>query len=196
MDLSVNEGEPGWVRALSRVVGAIDGLCRWSGHIVAIATLATVLFCFATVYLRYVMGQGLIWLQEAYVWTHVFVIVLGAGYTMMSGGFVRVDVFYSNWSNRRRAISDLVMTLLLLVPFLWVFGSGVWVFFSASYKADEGSLNPGGLPDYWVLKGALVGFIGLIALQGLAFVLRGVLVIAGHERFALQHAGHGADQNL
>jgi len=196
MDRSGSGAEPAWVRALGRAVGAIDALCRWSGHIVAFGTLATVLLCFATVYLRYVMGQGLIWLQESYVWTHVIVIVLGAGYTMMSGGFVRVDVFYSNWPDRKRAISDLVMTVVLLVPFLWVFGSGVWVFFSASYAADEGSLNPGGLPDYWLLKGTLVGFVGLIALQGLAFVLRGILVIAGHERFALQHGGHGAEQNL
>jgi len=196
MDQSGTEAGGTWVRVLGGTVNAIDGLCRWSGYVVAFATLATVIFCFASVYLRYVLGFGLIWLQEAYVWTHVIVIVLGAGYTMMSGGFVRVDVFYSNWSDRKRATSDLIMTLLLLVPFLWVFGSGVWNFFMASYAADEGSLNPGGLPDFWLLKGALVGFIGLIALQGLAFVLRGILVIAGHERFALHHAGHGADQNL
>jgi len=185
-----------WVRAFGGIIGAIDGLCRWSGYVVAFATMATVIFCFASVYLRYVLGYGLIWLQEAYVWTHVIVIVLGAGYTMMSGGFVRVDVFYSNWSNRKRSISDMIMTVVLLVPFLWVFGAGVWNFFAASYAADEGSLNPGGLPNFWLLKGALVGFIGLIALQGLAFVLRGLLVVAGHSRFALHHGGHGADQNL
>jgi len=184
------------VRATGGIVRAIDGLCKWSGYIVAFATLATVLLCFATVYLRYVMGSGLIWLQEAYVWTHVIVIVLGAGYTMMSGGFVRVDVFYSKWSDRRRSVTDLVMTLVLLVPFLWVFGAGVWNFWSASYAADEGSLNPGGLPDLWLLKGALVGFIGLIALQGLAFVLRGILVMAGHGHYALNHAGHAAEQTL
>jgi len=196
MDQSGDGAEPAWVRALGGTVGAIDLTCRWSGYIVAFATLATVLLCFATVYLRYVMGMGLIWLQESYVWTHVIVILLGAGYTMMSGGFVRVDVFYSNWPDRRRAISDLLMTLLLLVPFLWVFGSGVWVFWGSSFRADEGSLNPGGLPDYWLLRGALLGFIILIALQGLAFVLRGVLVIFGHERFALRHAGHDADQSI
>jgi TRAP-type mannitol/chloroaromatic compound transport system permease small subunit len=66
------------------------------------------------------------------------VIVLGAGYTMMSGGFVRVDVFYANWDDRRRALSDLVMTLLLLVPFLVVFGGAVWTFWTASYASDEG----------------------------------------------------------
>lgn len=190
------ETEPGWVRATARAVAALDGVCRWSGYVVAWATLATVLLCFATVYLRYVMGQGLIWLQESYIWTHVAVIVLGAGYTMMSGGFVRVDVFYAAWDDRRRALSDLVMTLLLLVPFLIVFGASVWTFWTASYASDEGSLNPGGMGNYWILKGALLGFILLVALQGAAFVLRSVLVLAGHERYALGHAGHSADQTL
>lgn len=184
--------EPGWVRASARVVAAIDGLCRWSGYLVAWATLATVILCFATVYLRYVMGTGLIWLQEAYVWTHVIVIVLGAGYTMMTGGFVRVDVFYTTWSVRKRALSDMVMTLLLLVPFLTIFGIGVWTFFSSSYAADEGSLNPGGVGNYWILKGTLLGFLVLIGLQGGAFVLRGAMVLAGYERHALPYGGHGA----
>jgi TRAP-type mannitol/chloroaromatic compound transport system permease small subunit len=142
------------------------------------------------------MGVGLIWLQEAYIWTHVVVIVLGAGYTMMTGGFVRVDVLYSRWSVRRRALSDMVMTLFLLVPFLVIFGMGVWTFWSASYASNEGSLNPGGMGNLWLLKATLLGFIILVGLQGAAFVLRGVMVLAGHERHALSHGGHGADATL
>jgi TRAP-type mannitol/chloroaromatic compound transport system permease small subunit len=196
MDRDATGAEPQWVRAAGGAVAAIDATCRWSGYIVAWAALGTVLLCFATVYLRYVMGTGSVWLQESYIWTHVVVIALGAGYTMMSGGFVRVDVFYAGWDDRRRALSDLAMTLLLLVPFLVVFGGAVWRFWSASYAADEGSLNPGGLPDYWILKAALIGFVVLVALQGFVFVLRSGLVLAGYPRFALRHAGHGADQNV
>lgn len=192
---TINTGpQPGWVRLTARTVGLIDATCRLSGHIVALATLATVLLCFASVYLRYVMGTGLIWLQEAYIWTHVAVIVLGAGYTMMTGGFVRVDVFYAKWNVRRRAATDMAMTLLLLVPFLIVFGTAVWTFFAASFASDEGSLNPGGMGNYWILKATLLGFLILVGLQGAAFVLRGILVLSGREEYALSHGGHGADQ--
>jgi TRAP-type mannitol/chloroaromatic compound transport system permease small subunit len=187
---------PGWMRAAAGTVDAIDTLCRWVGYAVAWLALATVLLCFATVYLRYALGYGLIWLQESYIWTHVAVIVLGAGYTMMSGGFIRVDVFYARWTNRRRALSDLVMTVLLLAPFLWVLGSGIWTFWQTSWASDEGSLNPGGMGNYWILKATLLGFIALVALQGLAFVLRGFLVLSGREDYALNHAGHDAGQSL
>jgi TRAP-type mannitol/chloroaromatic compound transport system permease small subunit len=182
------------VRTSARVVNVIDFICRWSGYLVAWAALATVILCFATVYLRYVVGTGQVWLQESYIWTHVAVIVLGAGYTMMTGGFVRVDVFYSRWSTRKRALSDLAMTLLLLVPFLIVFGTAVWTFWTSSYASDEGSLNPGGMGNLWLLKATLLGFVLLIGLQGLAFVLRGLMVLAGYERHALHHGGHGAEQ--
>jgi TRAP-type mannitol/chloroaromatic compound transport system permease small subunit len=112
----------------------------------------------------------------------------------MSGGFVRVDVLYSRWSVRRKALADLLMTIFMLVPFLAVFGAGVWTFWTASYASDEGSLNPGGMGNLWILKSTLLGFLVLIALQGAAFVLRSILVLAGHESYALKHGGHGADQ--
>lgn len=186
--------EPGWVRLCAGTVAGIDGLCRWSGYLTAWLTLGTVVVCFATVYMRYVLGTGLIWLQELYVWQHAAVIMLGSAYTMMTGGFVRVDVFYTRWSDRRRAATDLVMTLVVLVPFLWIFGAFTWNFFLVSWRIDEGSLNPQGLPNVWLLKGAMVAFVALVALQGLAFVLRGVMVLAGHPRYVLRHGGHGPEQ--
>jgi TRAP-type mannitol/chloroaromatic compound transport system permease small subunit len=188
--------EPAWARLCGGLVAVIDGICRVSGAVVALAALGTVVLCFAAVFLRYALGTGLIWLQESYVWTHVAVIVLGAGYTMMTGGFVRVDILYARWTDQRRALSDMVLTILLLWPFLWVFGRMTWGFWLTSYVSDEGSLNPGGLPDLWLLKGMLLGFCLLISLQSLAFVLRGALVLGGHPRWALRHAGHAADQTL
>ena len=172
------------------VVRTADGINRVIGHVVAWLVLGTVLVCFATVYARYALGVNFIWLQEIYTMQHAAVIVLSAGYTMMTGGFVRVDLLYSKWPKRRQAIMDMWMTLLLLFPFLAVFGWFSWRFFLNSYMADEGSLNPGGLPDLWLLKATFLGLVALIALQGLAFVARGLLVMRGHEEFALAQSGH------
>lgn len=185
---------PAWAQAAGGVVRAIDGICRVSGWIVAFAALATVVLCFAGVYLRYVLNTGIIWVQEIYIWTHVAVILLGAGYTMMTGGFVRVDIFYTRWSDRTRAFSDMALTILLLWPFMIVFGIAVWDFWVTSYVSDEGSLNPGGLENYWILKASLLGFLLLIGLQSLSFVLRGILVLGGQEQWALRHTGFDPDK--
>jgi TRAP-type mannitol/chloroaromatic compound transport system permease small subunit len=172
---------------LSGVVRVADGVNEIVGRIVAWLALGTVLVCFATVYLRYAIGVNFIWLQELYVWQHALVIVLGAGYTMMTGGLIRVDIFYGQWSDATRARVDIAMTVLFLFPFLAIFGWFAWGFFLNSFRADEGSLNPGGLADLWLLKSSLLALTALCALQGLAIIARGVLVLRGEKGFALAH---------
>lgn len=177
---------------LAGVVAAAEAVNRAVGAVVALMALGTVIACFASVYTRYALGVNFIWLQEIYIWQHAAVIMLGAGYTMMTGGFIRVDVFYSTWSLRRRAAMDIAMTLLMLAPFLFVFTTTSWRFFLNSWLTDEASQNPGGLSDLWLLKACLLGLCGLIALQGVALLARGALVLRGREEFAAADAGASA----
>ncbi|MFN3614819.1 MAG: TRAP transporter small permease subunit [Rubrimonas sp.] len=181
-------------RALAAIVHGAEAINRRVGLGVAWLTLGTVLACFATVYTRYALGVNFTWLQEAYIWQHVAVIVLGAGYTMMTGGFVRVDVFYANWTVRRRAMMDLAMTLGVLAPFLWIFAAASWRFFFVSWQIDEASKNPGGLQNLWLLKFTLVAFCALVALQAVALVARCLLVLRGREEFAVREGGHSAGE--
>lgn len=182
--------------ALIGIVRFSDGVNRIVGLATAWMTLGTVLACFASVYTRYALGVNFIWLQEIYIWQHAAVIVLGAGYTMMTGGFVRVDVFYAQWPVRRRAMADMVMTLIMLLPFLAVFMPGTWNFLVASWRSDEGSMHPGGINDLWLLKGTLVAFCVLVGLQGLATVARGMLVLSGREEWISADSGHSPDTAL
>jgi TRAP-type mannitol/chloroaromatic compound transport system permease small subunit len=182
--------------ALIGVVRASDGVNRMVGLATAWMTLGTVIACFASVYTRYALDVNYIWLQESYIWQHAAVIVLGAGYTMMTGGFVRVDVFYAQWPARKRAAADMVMTILMLAPFLLVFTPATWNFVAASWRSDEGSMHPGGVPDLWILKGTMVAFCVLVGLQGLATIARGLLVLSGREEWVLADSGHAPDTSL
>ena len=182
------QGGSGTAGALAAFVAAGESVNRTVGHVVALMALGTVLACFASVYTRYALGVNFIWLQEAYIWQHAAVIMLGSGYTMMVGGFVRVDVFYSTWSVRRQAIMDMIMTVLMLAPFLYVFAPVSWGFFMNSWLTDEGSQNPGGLGNLWLLKSGLLGLCALIGLQGLVMLARGTLVLMGREEFAIRTA--------
>lgn len=176
--------------SLEGFVRRAEGLNRAVGSIVSWMTLGTVLVCFATVYTRYALNTNFTWLQDLYVWQHAAVITLGAGYTMVVGGFVRVDIFYSKWSPRRRATADMIQTILFLIPFLLLCGWSFWILLSNSWNADEASPNPGGLTDFWILKATLVVFVALILLQGSAIIARSLLVFRGQEDFALKSSGH------
>ena len=101
-------------------IRAVDRLNEVVGRVVAWLTFGTVAVCFLVVVLRYVFSIGFVWMQELYVWQHAVVFMLGAGYTFLHGGHVHVDIFYARMSPRRRAIVDLIGTVLFLLPWLGV----------------------------------------------------------------------------
>lgn len=63
------------------------------------------------------------------------------------------------------------------------------VFFN-SWRVDEGSPNAGGLPNWWILKGALVVFRALVAAHGLALTARSRPVLGGGVEFSPRTTNH------
>ncbi|NJK83786.1 MAG: TRAP transporter small permease subunit [Saprospiraceae bacterium] len=103
---------------------------------------------------------------------HIFAIIflLGGAYAFKHDRHVRVDLFYTHFSEREKAWLNLLGSLLLLIP--WCI---VTIFYSTkyallSYQIQETSSDPGGLPALYVLKFIIViGFI-LVLLQGMASI--------------------------
>ena len=165
---------------LAALVRSIDRLNDAVGRGVAWLTLAMVLITFAVVLLRYVFAIGWVWMQESYVWLHGMVFMLGAGYTLLHQGHVRVDIFYRDAGARRKALVDLFGSLLLLLPVVALI---FWV--SVGYVADswvrlEESREAGGLPGLFLLKTVILAFCVLLGLQGLALAGRSLMVLRRH----------------
>jgi len=175
---------------LAKLVGVVDAINEFVGRVVMWLSLGIVLVCFATVFMRYALGTGRPWIQELYVWQHAIVFLAGAGYTLLHGGHVRVDLFYGKMSARRRALVDLFGTLVLLWPFAAVIAYEAIPMVALSWSNNEVSQQPGGMPHMWVLKGMLHVFCAVIFLQGLAMAARSLLVLGGRSEFAQQSAGH------
>jgi TRAP-type mannitol/chloroaromatic compound transport system permease small subunit len=104
--------------------------------------------------------------------------LLGAGWTLQQDAHVRVDVLYERFGPRRRAWVDLLGSLLLLLPFcafgLWV----SWDYVLDSVRGLETSADAGQLP-IWPAKLLILAGFSLLALQGVAVVLRSVATLAG-----------------
>jgi TRAP-type mannitol/chloroaromatic compound transport system permease small subunit len=172
------------MHALPSAVRAIDGFTEWFGRLVAWLTLGTVVVCFAVVVLRYAFSIGSICLQELYVWQHALVFMLGAGYTFLHGGHVRIDILYARMSPRRRAWVDLFGTVFFLAPWLFVLVWFGWPFLMRSWRLLEASGQAGGCQGYFLIKSAIVVFAFLLAIQGVALFCRSVLVLGGRLEFA------------
>ena len=131
---------------MGRLLAHIERLNIWIGRSVAWLTLVMVLVTFAIVVLRYLFDLGWIWLQESVTWMHAAVFLLGAAYTLARDDHVRVDVFYGQASERRRALTNLLGSVLFLAPVAVFLVWGSLDYVMASWEIREGSREAGGLP--------------------------------------------------
>jgi TRAP-type mannitol/chloroaromatic compound transport system permease small subunit len=167
------------VAALAAFVRLVDRLNDTIGRGVAWLTLAMVLITFAVVILRYIYAIGWVWLQESYVWLHGIVFMLGAGYTLLHNGHVRVDIIYRTAGLRYKAVIDIFGSLLLLLPMVTVVALYSYGYVLDSWLKLEESREAGGLPGLFLLKSVILGFCVLLGLQGLALAGRSILSLAG-----------------
>ena len=166
---------------LVRLVRAIERVNEWVGRTAAWLTLGTVLVCAAVVALRYAFAYGSICLQESYVWEHATVFMVGAGYTLLPHGHVRVDIFYARMLRRAKAWVDLGGTLAFLLPWLGVLVWYGWPFVRLSWRLLEDSARAGGCQGYFLLTSVIFVFAALVAAQGIALAARSILVLAGRD---------------
>jgi TRAP-type mannitol/chloroaromatic compound transport system permease small subunit len=156
------------------IVGRLNGLV---GRSFAWLTLVSVLLCFTVVVQRYVFDTTYLWMQDLYVWVNGAMFMAVAGYTLLTDGHVRVDVYYRPASLRRKAVMDLIGVVVFLLPFcavVWLWG---FEYVERSWKLFEGSANPGGMPGLFILKSFILVFVVLVTLQGLAMAGRSILVL-------------------
>ncbi|MGE0426172.1 MAG: TRAP transporter small permease subunit [Reyranellaceae bacterium] len=171
---------------MARAIRTIDRINESVGRVVAWLTLATVLVCGTVVFLRYAFGSGYVWMQELYIWTHAMVFMLAAGYAYLRNVHVRVDIFYAAAKPRTKAWIDLLGATFLLLPWLILIAWTGWRYVGYSWATGEISVQSNGMPAIYVLKSAIVIFPVLLGLQGLAWIGRSLMVIAGHEPPAVE----------
>jgi TRAP-type mannitol/chloroaromatic compound transport system permease small subunit len=156
------------------LVAGIERIVRVFGLVAAAVCVVLVLLVAGDVFARYLFRTGAVWAQELQ-WHLISPIALfGMSYALLRGEQVRVDVLYERFSPPVQRIVEIVGGLLMIGLGLWVAWLALpWV--EMSYTRGEGSPNPGGLPHRFVLKALIpLGFL-LLALQGLAHVLRHAL---------------------
>ena len=154
------------------VAGRIDALNEAVGRAVSWICLLMVLTTATVVVLRYVFSIGFVWMQESYVWMHGAVFMLGAGYTLLHDGHVRVDVFYRPASPRFQAWVNLTGVIALLLPVVTAIWWTALPYVETSWSRLEGSREAGGLPGLFLFKTVIPAFCLLVALQGLSLALR------------------------
>ncbi|QIZ75598.1 TRAP transporter small permease subunit [Ferrimonas lipolytica] len=157
----------------------LDRISHWLGQLCGYLLLLMVLLAGLVVVLRYGFAIGSIALQEAVLYLHGAVFTIGAGYTLLHQGHVRVDIFYRHWSTRRKALVDLAGYLLLLLPIALFFGFTSWNYVMVSWARWEGSGEAGGLPLVYLQKSLLLALVVGLILQAVAEISRCIMTLRG-----------------
>lgn len=156
---------------LSRLAQLIDIFTRWTGERIKWLTTILVVLIFGDVLLRYLFATSKAWITDL-EW-HVFALIflLAAAYTLKEDQHVRVDVLYAKWSAKRQAWTNLLGTVLFLVPWCLIVIYTSFHYAEHAYAIGEKSAEPGGLPARFLIKAAItVGFIMLL-LQGISLTI-------------------------
>jgi TRAP-type mannitol/chloroaromatic compound transport system permease small subunit len=166
---------------------AIDRLNDVVGRTIAWATLIMVLIQFILVMMRYVFSAqdflflSTLWWQEAIVYLHGSLICLAAGYTFLHNGHVRVDIFYRDASENLKDWTDLIGSLLFLLPVCYLITWSAWPNVALSWANLEGSTETSGIPLKFVLKSMVLALAALLALQAISTAIKAGLRLRGHE---------------
>lgn len=169
---------------LGRIAAIICAINAVVGTILSWLSVGIVLVCFTVVVQRYVFAVSHVWMQDLYVWLNGAMFTGVAGFALLRDNHVRVDIFYRPATPRKKAVIDLVGVVLFLLPAMFVVWTYALPFVQRSWRYGEASANVGGMPGLYALKTFILVFAALIALQGVAMILRSVLMLAGREDLA------------
>ena len=168
-----------FLKKIIQVAGTVN---EWLGKATSWLTLFLVLLVCFDVGRRYILQSASIWGMELEWHLFAAIFLLGAGYAFKHDRHVRVDLFYSNFSDRDKAWTNLIGGLVFLIPWcvLMIVFTGQYA--ATSFFDGETSPNPGGL-KYWFIIKALVpiGF-SLLLLQALANVAQSILELITNEK--------------
>lgn len=159
------------------LINGIEAINEFTGRLVSWLSLFMVLTTFAVVILRYVFDTGWIAMQESITYMHALLFLIGAAYTLKHQGHVRVDIFFGKFSARGKAWVDLFGTLFLLMPVCLFILFASWDYVTASWSMLESSQEAGGLGGVYLLKSMILVMAALLLLQGMAMILRSLIMI-------------------
>jgi TRAP-type mannitol/chloroaromatic compound transport system permease small subunit len=169
------------MNALKWLSGLIDNINQWVGRGVAWVTLGLVLVVFIDVLMRYLLNVSFVFTQELEWHLFGFIFLIGAGYTLLHDGHVRVDIIYQRLGPKGRAWINLCGVILFLIPGCIMVMTTSWKFMANSFAILEGSPDPGGIPYRFVLKSCIpIGFT-LLLLQGISLGIHSFMQIVGIE---------------
>jgi len=166
------------VVALLKLSRLIDALSEFVGRWVSWLILAAVLISAGNAIVRKAFNTSSNGLLEIQWYLFAAVFLLAAGYTLLRGEHVKIDVVFGHFSKRTQIRIEIFGLLAFLLPFVYAVLVEFHPLFMRAYQSGEMSENAGGLIRWPVYALVPLGFT-LLGLQGISEVIKRVAFLKG-----------------
>jgi TRAP-type mannitol/chloroaromatic compound transport system permease small subunit len=166
------------MRVIQKIYNGIGLVSEWSGRVVMFLVIVLIVSIAYDVFMRYLLNAPTIWSYTLSYMLGTTIIALGLPYVYYHNANVRIDIIYSRLSPRGRLILDVILTVVLFFPLIFllirVFGQDTW----EAYLCREVATESIWYPILWPFKMVVtLGFV-LLFLQGIATFIRDVTSLA------------------
>lgn len=166
---------------MSAILRGIEKLTGAGG---IVAGLIIVPLIFATVYevlARYLFNAPTIWAFEIGYMAMGANYLLGAAYTLREGAHIRIDVAYTHFRPKTKAVVDVFAYAVLFLPL------GIWLSYSLgqyawkAYESGETSGQSAWNPVIWPFRVVFLVGIVLLTLQAIVELVKAIRVLLGDD---------------
>ncbi|OHD28333.1 MAG: C4-dicarboxylate ABC transporter permease [Spirochaetes bacterium GWB1_59_5] len=113
------------IRAAKTYVKYIDATSRLVGKVVMYLIFVMMGILLYDTISRTVFGKPNIWAVELTQFIMAAYYLLGGGFTLLIGGHVRMDLFYSRWSKKGKVIADIITFIPLFIYMIILLWGGI-----------------------------------------------------------------------
>jgi TRAP-type mannitol/chloroaromatic compound transport system permease small subunit len=161
----------------TRFTDWIDRLNGFAGEFVAYWAVIAVFVYYYEVIARYVFNSPTNWVHESMFLMFGMQYMLSGAYALREDQHVRVDVLYTHFSTRGKAIADIVTSVFFFIFTLTMLWTG-YRFAADAVNNGETSFTEWGI-QYWPVKLAIPIGAALIVLQGVAKLVKDIIIATG-----------------
>lgn len=144
------------------------------GRITSILLFLMILNVFYDVIMRYFFRNSSVGMQEMEWHLFAIIILFGVSVALKDEGHVRVDFLYEKYSVRKKAVINILGTILFLLPLALLIASGSIEYVMDSYRINEISEDPGGLTHRWIIKSMIPFSFVFLIFSAVGYVVKNI----------------------
>jgi len=175
----IGTAEDPTLRLHTRFTDWVERINVKAGELVAYWAVIAVFVYYYEVLARYVFNSPTNWVHESMFLMFGMQYMISGAYAYREDQHVRVDVVYSHFSARGKAIADIVTSVFFFIFTITLLWTG-YRFAADAINNHETSFTEWGI-QYWPVKLTIPIGAALIILQGISKLIKDILIVSRKE---------------